>query len=111
MYLAPACSMWLLLGVALLEWPTMAAENALGLIAAKPLLYLLAAAMGFGVNSLAYIVIQVPFQVWLNLGRWHPSSCHACHSCASHSSPQRGGYLRLRVLGTHRVFLCGCGDS
>ena len=52
--------MWLLLGVAVLEWPTMAAENALGLIAAKPLLYLLAAAMGFGVNSLAYIVIQVP---------------------------------------------------
>ena len=59
MYLAPACSLWLVLGVAVLEWPTMVAENALGLVAAKPLLYLTAAAMGFGVNSLAYIVIQV----------------------------------------------------
>lgn len=59
MYLAPACSMWLLAGVALVEWPHMREEGALGLIAAKPLLYLAAAAMGFGVNSLAYIVIQV----------------------------------------------------
>ena len=59
MYLAPACSMWLLAGVALVEWPKMREEDALGLIAAKPLLYLCAAAMGFGVNSLAYIVIQV----------------------------------------------------
>jgi len=59
MYMAPACMLWLLLGVALVEWPRIAAENALGLMAAKPGLYLAAAAMGFGVNSLAYIVIQL----------------------------------------------------
>ena len=59
LYMAPACCLWLILGVAVVEWPRMAAENALGLIAAKPGLYLMAAAMGFGVNSLAYIVIQL----------------------------------------------------
>ena len=67
MYLAPACSLWLLLGIAIVEWPRMAAENALGLIAAKPLLYLSAAAMGFGVNSLAYIVIQLASSLTLKV--------------------------------------------
>ncbi len=32
MYLAPACSMWLFLGVLIVEWPTMAKEGALGLM-------------------------------------------------------------------------------
>ena len=67
MYLAPACSFWLLLGVAFYEWPMMAEANALGLIAAKPLLYLTAAAMGFGVNSLAYIVIQLASSLTLKV--------------------------------------------
>ena len=67
MYLAPACSFWLLLGVAVYEWPRMAEANALGLIAAKPLLYLAAAAMGFGVNSLAYIVIQLASSLTLKV--------------------------------------------
>ena len=67
MYLAPACSFWLLLGVAFYEWPIMAEANALGLIAAKPLLYLAAAAMGFGVNSLAYIVIQLASSLTLKV--------------------------------------------
>jgi drug/metabolite transporter (DMT)-like permease len=67
MYLAPACTAWLLVGVAILEWPRMAAENALGLMAAKPLLYLAAAAMGFGVNSLAYIVIQLASSLTLKV--------------------------------------------
>eukprot|EP00884_Botryococcus_braunii_P023437 jgi/Botrbrau1/9778/Bobra.85_1s0022.2 len=67
MYLAPACTAWLVLGVALLEWPRMAAENALDLMAAKPLLYLTAAAMGFGVNSLAYIVIQLASSLTLKV--------------------------------------------
>lgn len=67
MYLAPACSLWLLLGIALVEWPRMAEEGALGLMAAKPLLYLSAAAMGFGVNSLAYIVIQLASSLTLKV--------------------------------------------
>ena len=67
MYLAPACSFWLLLGVAFYEWPIMAEANALGLIYDKPLLYLAAAAMGFGVNSLAYIVIQLASSLTLKV--------------------------------------------
>ena len=67
MHLAPACSFWLLLGVVFYEWPKMAQANALGLIYAKPLLYLAAAAMGFGVNSLAYIVIQLASSLTLKV--------------------------------------------
>lgn len=67
MHLAPACSFWLLLGVAFYEWPKMAQANALSLIAAKPMLYLAAAAMGFGVNSLAYIVIQLASSLTLKV--------------------------------------------
>jgi hypothetical protein len=58
MYLAPACTVWLAVGVAVVEWPRMAQEGALELMAARPHLYIAAAAMGFGVNSLAYVVIQ-----------------------------------------------------
>ena len=73
MYMAPACSMWLLLGCALVEWPRMSEENALGLIAVKPGLYMTAAAMGFGVNSLAYIVIQLASSLTLKAcPRWKP---------------------------------------
>ena len=67
MHLAPACSFWLLLGVAFYEWPKMAQANALSLIYAKPMLYLTAAAMGFGVNSLAYIVIQLASSLTLKV--------------------------------------------
>ncbi len=67
MHLAPACSFWLLLGVAFYEWPKMAQANALSLIYAKPLLYLAAAAMGFGVNILAYIVIQLASSLTLKV--------------------------------------------
>ena len=69
LYMAPACCLWLILGVAVVEWPRMAAENALGIIAAKPGLYLMAAAMGFGVNSLAYIVIQLASSLTLKARR------------------------------------------
>ena len=58
MYLAPACTLWLLLGIAVLEFRTMVAEGAFLLMMRRPLVYLAAATMGFGVNSLSYIVIQ-----------------------------------------------------
>ena len=57
MYLAPACSAWLLLGSALLELPAMRAEGALALVAARPAAFAVAAATGFAVNGLAYAVI------------------------------------------------------
>ena len=78
MYMAPACMLWLLLGVALVEWPRIAAENALGLMVAKPGLYLCAAAMGFGVNSLAYIVIQLASSLTLKVGAGLPRRRPAC---------------------------------
>ena len=67
MYLAPACTMWLFLGVLLVEWPAMAREGALGLMQAKPLLYMAAAVMGFGVNALAYVVIQTASSLTLKV--------------------------------------------
>ena len=67
MYLAPACTMWLFLGVLLVEWPAMAREGALDLMQAKPLLYMAAAAMGFGVNALAYVVIQTASSLTLKV--------------------------------------------
>ncbi|KAL3152679.1 hypothetical protein ABBQ38_012274 [Trebouxia sp. C0009 RCD-2024] len=67
MYLAPACFFWLMAGVVVLEWPTMSANNALQLIANKPFLYFAAAAMGFCVNLLAYMVIQTASSLTLKV--------------------------------------------
>ena len=58
MLLAPACLVWLALGVMLVEWPSMKADNALFLIRAKPLLYGAAGTLGFCVNLLSYVIIQ-----------------------------------------------------
>jgi len=59
MYLAPACAAWLLAGSACLEWRAMWDEGAFGMMAARPGAFTAAACMGFGVNSLAYGVIQL----------------------------------------------------
>ena len=67
MYLAPACFFWLMAGVAVLEWPAMSANNALQLIVNKPFLYFAAAAMGFCVNLLAYMVIQTASSLTLKV--------------------------------------------
>ena len=40
MHLAPACTFWLGLGMMLVEWPAMRANNALQLMVDRPLLYL-----------------------------------------------------------------------
>lgn len=58
MYLAPACTFWLAIGSLMMESKAMIAEGAGYLILNQPLKFMSAAAMGFGVNSLAYIVIQ-----------------------------------------------------
>lgn len=70
MYLAPACVVWSTLGVLLFEWPAMQRTNALALVAAKPYVYLAAAAMGFGVNWLAYVVIQLASSLTLKVCVW-----------------------------------------
>lgn len=56
----------------------MAAQGAFGLIARRPGVYMTAAAMGFGVNSLAYIVIQTSSSLTLKV-RSDPARC-AIHS-------------------------------
>lgn len=67
MYLAPACALWQATGVLIFERPDMVRNNALGLMAAKPALYLTAAALGFGVNTLSYIVIQTTSSLTLKV--------------------------------------------
>lgn len=69
MYLAPACMLWSTLGVWLFEWPAMHRTNALALVAAKPSVYMAAAAMGFGVNWLAYVLIQLASSLTLKVLR------------------------------------------
>ncbi len=61
MYLAPACCFWLLIGSMVPELGPMLESGAFGLMAERPLKFMCAAGMGFAVNSLAYIVIQVRF--------------------------------------------------
>ena len=67
MYLAPACFLWLMAGVALVEWPAMRDNNALQLMVNKPFWYFAAAAMGFCVNLLAYMVIQTASSLTLKV--------------------------------------------
>lgn len=69
MYLAPACTIWLAAGVAVLELRTMIDEGAFALIARRPATYGAAAAMGFGVNALAYIVIQTASSLTLKVAQ------------------------------------------
>ncbi len=67
MYLAPACLLWLGVGVAALELRPMLDEGAFALVAARPAVYTAAAAMGFCVNALAYIVIQTASSLTLKV--------------------------------------------
>lgn len=58
-FLAPACTMWLLLGTAVLEYPEMVASKAFDKIQSRPWLYIAAGVMGFAVNSLCYAAIKL----------------------------------------------------
>ena len=68
MYLSSACSFWLFLGSAMLELPSMMATGALALVYERPLAFLAAAAMGFLVNWLAYVVIKTASSLTLKVG-------------------------------------------
>lgn len=59
MYLAPACSFWLLIGAVVLEMPSVAEEHAWAVVINNRVLFALAACMGFAVNSLAYTTIKL----------------------------------------------------
>lgn len=67
MHLAPACFMWLMVGSIAMEAKSMITNNALAMVGAKPLHFMGAAAMGFAVNLLAYIVIQTASSLTLKV--------------------------------------------
>ncbi len=68
MWLAPACSGWLLLASALTEWRGMAERGGLHVMAAHPVAFLVAACIGFGVNALAMSVISRASALTLKVG-------------------------------------------
>ena len=58
MYLAPATALWLGIGSLITEVPSMIRDGAIDVVTRNALKFAAAACMGFGVNLLAYIVIQ-----------------------------------------------------
>ena len=106
MYLAPACFLWLMAGVALVEWPAMRDNNALQLMVNKPFWYFAAAAMGFCVNLLAYMVIQTASPLPLKVSLPPPPT--PTPPCLPHCLHH---WLGLAGLPTRHVdiwSLCGC---
>lgn len=67
MYLAPATTLWLFLGSLFLELPSILGSGALLVVTANPVSFCLAAVLGFGVNSMAYIVIQTSSSLTLKV--------------------------------------------
>mmetsp|Transcript_27077 Transcript_27077/g.68122 ORF Transcript_27077/g.68122 Transcript_27077/m.68122 type:complete len:400 (+) Transcript_27077:201-1400(+) len=59
LYLAPACSLWLLMGCYVWELPRMQEERAFAIVAAHPWLFATAGFLGFGVNVLSLCVIRL----------------------------------------------------
>jgi drug/metabolite transporter (DMT)-like permease len=59
LYLAPACSLWLLLYVAMFEMPRMVEHQALSIVTKAPGMFLVSGCIGFGVNGMAMAVISL----------------------------------------------------
>ena len=115
MYLAPACFVWLMAGVAVVEWPAMRDNDALQLILNKPLWYFAAAAMGFCVNLLAYMVIQTASSLTLKVPL---STLHLLDICskigASKQQPLCFGVAYMYVQSQMHLLSCHmyyCGLS
>jgi hypothetical protein len=67
MYLAPACFFWLATGSFLMEFRHMLTAGAFSVVAAQPWKFVLAAGLGFAVNSIAYIIIQTASSLTLKV--------------------------------------------
>lgn len=59
LYLAPACSFWLLVGCYVWELTSMVEEGAFEIMADNPVLFMTAGVLGFGVNVLSLCVIRL----------------------------------------------------
>ena len=56
--LAPASGGWLLLAASIFELPSMLANDAFAVLWAHPMIFVVAAGLGLGINSLSFLVIQ-----------------------------------------------------
>ena len=128
MYLAPACLVWLMAGVAVVEWPAMRDNHALQLMLDKPLWYFAAAAMGFCVNLLAYMVIQTASSLTLKVSlslphlffihrscirasielcAWALPACVYSHSCACYSITHKSVVFHEKASSGHEQWPMG----
>ena len=67
MYLAPSCAVWLLVGSFFTELRQMREEGALERMAQEPVIYIVAAAMGFTVNATVFFVIKLTSSLTLKV--------------------------------------------
>ncbi|MEW5304527.1 MAG: hypothetical protein WDW38_011162 [Sanguina aurantia] len=67
MYIGSACSGWLMLLAALSEWPHLIQSSSYLLLLRHPLEFAAAAVAGFGVNTLAILVIKVTSSLTLKV--------------------------------------------
>ena len=58
-FMAPAASIFFIMGVAILEWDKMIANGALAIVYANPGTFFAGAMLGFGVNFAGFLVIKL----------------------------------------------------
>ena len=112
MYLAPASLIWMLLFASLFEFPQMARDGALQIMAQHPALFTAAASMGFGVMLLSFFTIQLCGSLTLKVlpkagltcspaSAHVPESMAACHAGHTASSGGRMTSLCMATVVSH----------